>query len=58
MIFFGEIAVLARVQRTATVITRSVCEFLTLDAADVIKFIERNPQVAAVLKDAMAARQK
>jgi voltage-gated potassium channel len=55
--FFGEIAVLARVQRTATVITRSACELLALDAADVIKFIERNPRVAAVLKEAMAARQ-
>jgi voltage-gated potassium channel len=56
--FFGEIAVLARVKRTASVITRSMCDFLVLDAADVIKFIERNPQVAAVLKEAMAARHK
>jgi voltage-gated potassium channel len=55
--FFGEIAVLARVQRTASVITRSVCELLALDAADVIKFIDRNPRVAAVLKETMAARQ-
>jgi voltage-gated potassium channel len=56
--FFGEIAVLARVQRTASVITRSVCELLVLDAADVIKFIERNPRVADVLREAMAARYK
>ena len=55
--FFGEVAVLARVKRTATVITRSVCELLVLDAADVIKFVERNPRVAALLKEAMAARQ-
>jgi voltage-gated potassium channel len=54
--FFGEIAVLGRVKRTATVITRSACELLVLDAADVVKFIERNPRVETVLKKAMASR--
>jgi voltage-gated potassium channel len=56
--FFGEIAVLARVRRTASVITRSVCELLVLDAADVVKFMERNPRVAIVLREAMLSRQQ
>jgi voltage-gated potassium channel len=55
--FFGEIAVLGRVKRTATVIARSTCELLVLDAADVVKFMEQNPRVEAVLKEAMALRQ-
>jgi voltage-gated potassium channel len=54
--FFGEIAVLGRVKRTATVITRSLCELLVLNAADVIKFIERNPRVEAVFRETMALR--
>jgi voltage-gated potassium channel len=48
--------VLGRVKRTATVITRSLCELLVLDAADVIKFIERNPRVEAVFRETMALR--
>jgi voltage-gated potassium channel len=56
--FFGEIAVLAPVKRTATVIARSTCELLVLDAADVIKFMEQNPRVEAVLKKAMASRHR
>jgi voltage-gated potassium channel len=55
--FFGEIAVLGRVKRTATVIARSTCELLVLDAADVVKFMEQNPRVETVLKEAMALRQ-
>jgi voltage-gated potassium channel len=55
--FFGEIAVLGRVKRTATVIARSTCELLVLDAADVVKFMEQNPRVETVLKEAMASRQ-
>jgi voltage-gated potassium channel len=55
--FFGEVAVLGRVKRTATVIARSTCELLVLDAADVIKFMEQNPRVEAVLNEAMASRQ-
>jgi voltage-gated potassium channel len=56
--FFGEIAVLGRVKRTATVIARSTCDLLVLDAADVIKFMEQNPRVEAVLKEAMASRHR
>jgi voltage-gated potassium channel len=55
--FFGEVAVLGRVRRTATVIARSTCELLMLDAAEVIKFMEQNPRVATVLSAAAAARQ-
>lgn len=54
--FFGEVAVLGRIKRTATVIARRTSELLVLDAADVIKFMDQNPRVAAVLRDAMAAR--
>lgn len=54
--FFGEVAVLGRVKRTATVIARRTCELLVLDAADVIKFMEQNPRVEAALRAAMSAR--
>lgn len=54
--FFGEVAVLGRVKRTATVIARRTCELLVLDAADVVKFMEQNPRVEAVLRAAIAAR--
>jgi voltage-gated potassium channel len=56
--FFGEVAVLGRVKRTATVIARRTAELLVLDAADVVKFMEQNPRVEAVLREAMTARQK
>jgi voltage-gated potassium channel len=56
--FFGEVAVLGRVKRTATVIARRTSELLVLDAADVVKFMEQNPRVEAALREAMMARQK
>jgi voltage-gated potassium channel len=55
--FFGEIAVLGRTRRTATVIARQPCELLVLDAADVLKVMEQNPQVETALRDAIATRQ-
>jgi voltage-gated potassium channel len=55
--FFGEMAVLGRTKRNATVIARSSCELLVLDAADVLKFIEENPRVEAALHEVMAARR-
>jgi voltage-gated potassium channel len=55
--FFGEIAVLGRTKRTATVIARQPCELLVLDAADVLKVMEQNPQVETALRDAAAARK-
>lgn len=54
--FFGEVAVLGRVKRTATVIARSICDLLVLDAADVLKFMEQNPRVAEALRQAVAQR--
>jgi len=54
--FFGEVAVLGRIRRTATVIARRTSELLVLDAADVVKFMDQNPRVAAVLREAMAER--
>jgi voltage-gated potassium channel len=54
--FFGEVAVLGRVRRTATVIARRTSELLVLDAAAVVKFMDQNPRVADVLRNAMAER--
>lgn len=55
--FFGEVAVLGRVRRTATVIARRTTELLVLDAADVVKIMEQNPRVETILREAMNARQ-
>ncbi len=55
--FFGEIAVLGKTRRTATVIARQPCELLVLDAADLLKLIEQNAQVEATLREAVAMRQ-
>jgi voltage-gated potassium channel len=54
--FFGEMAVLGKTSRTATVIARQPCELLVLDAADVLKLMEQNPQIEAALQDAVAVR--
>lgn len=54
--FFGEVAVLGRIKRTATVIARQNSELLVLDAADVVKLMDQNPRVASVLRQAMAER--
>jgi voltage-gated potassium channel len=56
--FFGEMAVLGRTKRNATVIARQPCELLVLDAADVLKFMEQNPRVEAAVRAAMATRQQ
>lgn len=54
--FFGEIAVMGRTVRTATVIARRTCDLLVLDAADLLKLTESNPHVQAGLDAAIAAR--
>jgi voltage-gated potassium channel len=54
--FFGEVAVLGRIKRTATVIARRSSELLVLDAADVVKFMDQNPRVASMLREKMAER--
>jgi voltage-gated potassium channel len=54
--FFGEMAVLGNAKRNATVIARTPCELLVLDAADVLRFAGRHPYVDSALRAAMAAR--
>ena len=55
--FFGEIAVLGRTNRMATVLARQPCDLLVLDAGDLLKVMEQNPLVEAALHDAIAARK-
>lgn len=55
--FFGEMAVLGKTRRTATVIARQPCELLVLDASDLARLIEQNPAVEVALHDVMAQRQ-
>ena len=38
-------------------IARQPCELLVLEAADVLKLMEQNPQVEAALRDVVAVRQ-
>lgn len=54
--FFGEIAVLRDSRRTATVMARSRCELLVLNAADLRRFITDSPKVAEIL--AQTARNR
>lgn len=55
--FFGEIAVIGRTARTATVIARRSCDLLVLDAADLMKLTEGNPNVQATLDAAIGVRR-
>ena len=55
--FFGEIAVIGRTKRTATVIARETCELLVLDAADLLRLMDQNPLVEAALQGVIAARK-
>ena len=55
--FFGEMAVLGRIRRTASVIARRPCELLVLDAGDVLKIMEQNPSIDSALRAALAQRQ-
>jgi voltage-gated potassium channel len=54
--FFGEIAVIGRTTRNATVIARQSCDLLVLDAADLLKLTEANPHVRAGIDAAISAR--
>lgn len=54
--FFGEIAVLGRTTRTATVVARRPCDLLVLDAGDLVRLTSRNPHLREVLEEAIAAR--
>lgn len=55
--YFGEIAVIGRTTRTATVVARTSCDLLVLDAGDLLKLTESNPQVKAGLKATIEARK-
>lgn len=55
--FFGEMAVIGRMKRSATVIARQACELLVLDAGDLLRLMDQNPGVAHALTEAMAARK-
>ncbi len=55
--FFGEMAVIGRLKRSATVIARDTCELLVLDAADLLRLMDQNPLVEAALHDVIAARK-
>ena len=48
--FFGEVALLTRERRTATVTTIRSTDLLVLDCDDFHRFIDRNPEVAAQLR--------
>ncbi|MFO1121319.1 MAG: cyclic nucleotide-gated ion channel [Hyphomicrobiales bacterium] len=55
--FFGEMAILGGVPRSATVVASRASELLVLDAADVVKFTAKHPQLAEPLR-AAAERRK
>ena len=54
--FFGEIALLHRARRTATVTARSRCELLVLDLKDFRHLLQRTPKVAEAI--AKTARER
>ncbi len=55
--FFGEAAILGNTRRNATIIARTICELLVLDAADVLRFSARHPSVDQTLRAAALARE-
>jgi len=55
--FFGEAAVLGNARRNASVLARTTCDLLTLDAADVLRLAGRHPAVGEALRAAAAARK-
>ncbi len=55
--FFGEVALLTRERRTATVTTIRSTDVLILDCDDFHRFIDRNPQVGKQVR-AVAQERK
>ena len=55
--FFGEMALLTRERRTATVTTIKSTDLLVLDCDDFHRFIDRNPEVGAQIR-AVAQKRK
>ncbi|TAK47787.1 MAG: cyclic nucleotide-binding domain-containing protein [Xanthobacteraceae bacterium] len=54
--FFGEIAVLRRSRRSATVTAVSRCDLLVLEARDLHALMEREPELAARVNEVMKTR--
>ncbi len=54
--FFGEVAVLRRVRRSATAIALTRTNLLVLDAQDLHALMERDPRIAARVKDMVETR--
>ncbi len=54
--FFGEVAVLRRARRSATVTALARCSLLVLDAQDLHALMERDPRVARRIKDVVEKR--
>jgi voltage-gated potassium channel len=53
--FFGEIAVLRKTRRTATVRTTVPSKLLALDAGDLGTLMARNPEIGRRIEEAIAA---
>lgn len=54
--FFGEVAVLKRAHRSATVTAISRCDLLVLEARDLHALMEREPRIAQRVNDVMKRR--
>jgi voltage-gated potassium channel len=54
--FFGEVAVLRRARRSATAVALSRCNLLVLAAPDLHALMERDPRIAARIKDVVETR--
>jgi len=54
--FFGEVAVLRRVRRSATATALTRTSLLVLDAQDLHALMQRNPRIAARIKDVVEKR--
>ena len=54
--FFGEIAVLRKTRRTATVRTTQPSKLLALDAGDLHTLMARNPEIAHRIEQVIASR--
>ncbi len=54
--FFGEVAVLRRAHRSATAVALTRCNLLVLAAPDLHALMERDPRIAARIKDVVETR--
>ena len=54
--FFGEVAVLRRARRSATVIALTRTNLLVLDAHDLHALMERDPRIAVRIKEVVEKR--